>query len=54
MNYIFQNHCEMFFSPVAPSLSVESSVLVMGEKTLLLSLLAKGRERVQCLPREMC
>lgn len=50
MNYVFQNHCEMFFDPVVPSLTVECRVFEIGEKILLLSLLANGRERVQCLP----
>lgn len=44
MNYVFQNHCEVFFSPVGPSLSVECSIFKMGEKTPSAFIVGKGRE----------
>lgn len=43
MNYVFQNLCGMFFSPVAPSLCVECSVLEMGEKNPSALIVGKGK-----------
>lgn len=42
MTYVFQNHWEIFFSPVGPTLSIECSVFEMGEKNPSAFIVGKG------------